>query len=472
MVIIERTENTVSQFAFLLEKFSLAAQNLCFPLLQSSVPVTFFQDEIDPLQNLQASPNRELWKQYFSTKREGTQVRRMIQKLQRDKHFDHITVALEEALRAGQPEPWMYEVLALSMQIEGRPEQEVERILLSMTDFNVRDVPNLLGSAAYLVRLGAHKQALKMYRQVSRLEPTRPEPYLLGLKLADKTQDIESLTWAASGILTYFWYDGFQKQHDLAIKLLSDWKLRLENEGRAEEANRMTETLQQALIRDLQLKLTWSGDADLDLIIQEPLGTECSFAQPHTASGGSLLHEGAGPNQAECYEDYVCAFAAPGDYVVTVRHNSGRIVGNRARLTVTRYAGTDHENTEMVNVVFDKAEKKFRISLHQGRRTQQAPVFEPIKQTIKQKKQETAFTLHDLRNQYRKPHSYVLPQLQQNNNFGAVGFSPVVAPVNSGVQLNATAVVSPDRRYVRLGMQPVFTDITDVFTFSFAGGGQ
>lgn len=472
MVFNERTENSVSQFVFSWNQLCGTVRLLCQPLLQSPVTVTLLQEEINPLQNLEASPNRELWKQYFSTKQEGTQVRRMIQKLQRDKHFDHIIVALEEALRAGQSEPWMYEVLALSMQIEGHPEQEVERILLSMTDFNVRDVPNLLGSAAYLVRLGAHKQALKMYQQVSRLQPTRPEPYLLGLKLADKTEDIESLTWAASGILTYFWYDGFQKQHDLAIKQLSDWKLRLEKEGRTAEANRITETLQQALIRDLQIKLTWSGDADLDLIVQEPLGTECSFAQPHTLSGGSLLHEGAGPNQSECYEDYVCAFAAPGDYIVSVRHNSGRIVGNRARLTVTRYAGTGHEETEVVNVVFDKAEKKFRISLHQGRRTEQAPVFEPIKQTIKQKKQETAFTLHDLRNQYRKPQSYILPQLQQTNNFGAVGFSPVVAPVNSGVQLNATAIVSPDRRYVRLGVQPVFTDITDVFTFSFAGGGQ
>jgi hypothetical protein len=36
--------------------------------------------------------------------------------------------------------------------------------------------------------------------------------------------------------------------------------------------------------------------------------------------------------------------------------------------------------------------------------------------------------------------------------------------------LNAAAVVSPDRRYVRLAVSPVFSTITDVFTFSFVGG--
>jgi hypothetical protein len=34
------------------------------------------------------------------------------------------------------------------------------------------------------------------------------------------------------------------------------------------------------------------------------------------------------------------------------------------------------------------------------------------------------------------------------------------------------AVVSPDRRYVRLSLAPTFTAITDVFTFSFAGSGN
>ncbi len=435
----------------------------------STSPVFLQAETVDPLSDLESPPSREIWKEYFSTSHEGSEVRDLIQKLQRGRHFDHIVVALEEALRAGNTEPWMYEVLALSMEIEGRPEEEVNRVLLSLTDFNATDVPNLLGSAAYLVRLGAEKQALNLYQQVSRLQPTRPEPYLLGLRLAEKLDDVEAGIWAGTGILTYYWFEGYEQQHNRAVKLLSNWKLAAEQKGNTELAERIAENLERAQIRDLELRLTWSGDADLDLIVAEPLGTTCSFANPHTASGGALLHEGAGPNQAECYEHFVCAFGAPGAYMVTVQYNYGRVVGNRARLEVIRYAGTDHEQRDSVNVVFDQQTKKFRVSLHQGRRTEQTPVFEPVRKSDEERQKQTAILLHQLRQGLRYQPPAPLNQISPVAA-GAVGYSPVVAPVTSGVRLDATAVVSPDRRYVRLGMRPSITNVTDVFTFSFAGG--
>jgi general secretion pathway protein D len=46
----------------------------------------------------------------------------------------------------------------------------------------------------------------------------------------------------------------------------------------------------------------------------------------------------------------------------------------------------------------------------------------------------------------------------------------VVATLAEGSILQASAVVSPDRRYVRLAVNPVFTTLTDVFTFSFVSG--
>jgi hypothetical protein len=35
--------------------------------------------------------------------------------------------------------------------------------------------------------------------------------------------------------------------------------------------------------------------------------------------------------------------------------------------------------------------------------------------------------------------------------------------------MSALAIVSADRRYVRITTSPMFTSITDVFTFSFTG---
>jgi len=425
----------------------------------------------DPIKELDSVPPRELWKRYFAEERSSEEIRKIVQRLHSRKQYKHVIAALRAALLAGHPEPWMYEVLALTMNIEGYPKSEVERVMLSMTDFNARDIENLLGSAAYLVRLGAPAQALKLYHQVSKLEPTRPEPYLLGLRLADELKDTDSLTWASTGVLTWYWFEDYEAKHREAIKLMRDWQLRLEQAGKSEQAQGLKIALEKALVRDLQLRLEWSGDADLDLIVKEPLGTTCSFANRYTQSGGALLHEGAGPKQAECYEEYVCAFAAAGHYVVTVDHVSGRLVGNRARLVVVRYAGTEQEQRDSVNIVFDEREKVYRISLHDGRRTQKTPVFEPEKPSTTQKRREALKTLADLRRQmaFRQPQLNQLNQLRPQTT-GAVGYSPVIQNVSSGVNLTTQATVSADRRYVRIGVQPSFSNVTDVFTFSFAGG--
>jgi type II secretory pathway component GspD/PulD (secretin) len=55
--------------------------------------------------------------------------------------------------------------------------------------------------------------------------------------------------------------------------------------------------------------------------------------------------------------------------------------------------------------------------------------------------------------------------------FASTGFQPVITTINEGITLSVTAVVSSDRRFVRLSVSPLFSSITDVFTFSFVGGG-
>ena len=58
----------------------------------------------------------------------------------------------------------------------------------------------------------------------------------------------------------------------------------------------------------------------------------------------------------------------------------------------------------------------------------------------------------------------------------AVAFSPVSASFPNGVQLNATPVVSADRRYVRMSLNPQFTALEGFNTYTIpiaavAGGG-
>jgi len=55
---------------------------------------------------------------------------------------------------------------------------------------------------------------------------------------------------------------------------------------------------------------------------------------------------------------------------------------------------------------------------------------------------------------------------------GAVGYQPVIITLPQGANLIATAVISADRRYVRVSAGPLFSQITQVQTFNFVTGQQ
>ena len=40
--------------------------------------------------------------------------------------------------------------------------------------------------------------------------------------------------------------------------------------------------------RDCKLVVSWTGNADIDLTVQEPTGAVCSFRNPRTTGGGVL----------------------------------------------------------------------------------------------------------------------------------------------------------------------------------------
>jgi hypothetical protein len=53
-----------------------------------------------------------------------------------------------------------------------------------------------------------------------------------------------------------------------------------------------------------------------------------------------------------------------------------------------------------------------------------------------------------------------------------VGFRPVITTLPEGTNFQATAVISADRRYVRITATPLFSLVGDVTTFNFATGAQ
>ena len=410
--------------------------------------------------DLESGTPEQVWRAFFSKNRPSpTSLTTLVLRLHQRHEHEHVIAAITEALIAGQSQPWMYDVLAMSMQIAGRPQAEIERVLLSRVDFTAVDVANMLFSAAYLVRFGATQSALTLYRQASRLAPTRSEPYALGLKLAERVGDHDAIQWAATGILTYTWPADYRRRHRAAVDAATEAASALRKAGDEQRAVALEQAVASARQRDLIIRLSWNGPGELDLQVDEPLGTVCHFDVRQTRSGGVLVHDGFGPVQRNCYEEYVCAFAAAGEYRLSISHVDGDIVGKRAQLTVRRYVGTGYEQSHTHPVVFDTRKKVVRLSLRKGRREK---LSDPLPRT------SGDFATARRGRPFRfGPSAEPAAGSGRGGAGGRVGYTPVVSMFSEGVANTTLAVVSGDRRYVRLTVNAVFTSIIDVATFSF-----
>lgn len=418
----------------------------------------------------------QTWSDFFQEKRPRPKVLRdWVLRLHNEKRHKQVIACLQAALIQGQAQPWMYEVLAMSMEIDGRPKEDVERVVSSLSDFGPADFGTMMYSGAYLAQFGRHSAALKMYQQASRMFPERAEPYLLGLNLAEKGQDPEVLAWAATGVLTCHWGADHPAKHRRAENALLERMRIARNQGDEAVFERLQSRLNEARRRDVIVRLTWNGTADLDMSIEEPGGTVCSFEQPESPGGGLYLHDGIGTDRDKAYELYVAPSAFSGTYRITVRKVTGELVGNRATVSVILHAGSPFEKRINRTLIFDAEEAGFTIELADGRRTQRRVAL-PLTPNdgLAQRLAAHANSIYSgprgnrerdvLRNFAESRQSGV------GARSGAVGYSPVIGIIPEGTSLTAGAVVSPDRRYVRLSLQPSYSNITDVFTFSFING--
>ena len=430
-----------------------------------------------------ADPN-DVWEEYFST--HGAEeispeaVRDAVRRLKDAKRMDHVIGLINAALRHRQVQPWMYDVLAIAMMAEGRPKEEIERAVMSAADF-AESSADLMYLGAYLTHLGLDHRALKIFRQVAEMEPTRPEPYTHGLSVAQRLNDLAAKKWAALGILRQAWT---ADQEEIAK---AGWhtanaileELRKDN---PEEAKQFKAAIDEALQRDCLVMVSWTGEADIDLLVEEPSGSICSLRNLRTSAGGVMLGDGisrTGPGSADGYrEAYVCPKGFDGTYRMLIRRVWGKVTGGKVTVEVaTRYNSDDAvylrkriplKNHEAV-VVFD---------LKGGRRNEPLEQHQLANAAIGQ----IDFGRQILAQQLAAamdPRALSSLALSRSDNsrranpfFGpsAVGYQPVIITLPEGTNLSATAVISADRRYVRISPSPLFSGIAEVNTFNTASG--
>ncbi|NDC64292.1 MAG: hypothetical protein EBZ59_09995, partial [Planctomycetia bacterium] len=292
------------------------------------------------------------------------QVRISASDLGKSGDYGRAADVISAAIAAGRAEPWMYESLALALEAAGRPREEIERVLLSSADFAGSPV-ELLQLATYLARFDFDRHALRMCRRVARLDPASREAYALALTLAAKADDASALRWACAGVLSHDWPEAQQTIANRAARLAKGTIESLTQAGKAAEAAAFKAEIDAALVRDLVLELAWSGDADIDLIVEEPPGTVCSSLSPRSASGGILLTDrAAAEGDAGVHrERYVVAQGFPGTYRALVRRACGKVEADTvtAETIVHRpRAASDQADSPRGRRVADRGHRRVR----------------------------------------------------------------------------------------------------------------
>ena len=207
-----------------------------------------------------------------------------------EKKYGEVPVVIQAALRHGQVESWMYEAMALAMRAGATPRTKTwSGRCLSAVDF-ASDENQVIMVAAYMAQAGLQQRALKLYQQIGNANPSRPEPFIQGLALAQRLNDVAAIQWACVGLLVA---SLDRRAHGDRRRGVSrrpgDVSSSSVDAGRKSEAEAFEAAVRKAQRRDCVVMVTWTGDADIDMSVEEPAGTVVSQRQPRSTSGGVHL---------------------------------------------------------------------------------------------------------------------------------------------------------------------------------------
>jgi tetratricopeptide (TPR) repeat protein len=319
---------------------------------------------------------------------DGTTLVTNLLALKQAKRFRDIEEAIRAFLahrRAKDPAPWLYEMLALSIEMnKGRPE-DVKKALGYAADQAMRSqLPgDLTRVADELAMRQMYDRAGPLLDRAAELDPSSALPLWMSISLALRSKDPERMGSSVEKLLSLGWPGTDEVWRIEARKQVEALARLLREDDREAEAKTLLERLAQAETRDLVLRLTWIGDAGLDLVVEEPLGATARVLTPRTVFGGAIVKDGYGKHPEELY---VCPRGFDGDYKVRVEtlYNDEKAPVRQATLTIITHEGTDHEQRRTETIDLSRNEPVV-VRLSGGRRKTvlpyQAPPPEPVAAT-------------------------------------------------------------------------------------------
>jgi hypothetical protein len=304
------------------------------------------------------------------------------------------------------------------------------------------------------------------------------------LALAQRLNDVQAIQWACVGVLSQAWSSDQRELGERAFRIGKATYNQLLAEGRKPEAEAFDAAVRRAQERDCVVMVTWTGDADIDLAVEEPAGTVVSQRQPRSTSGGVHLGDVSaadGKSTAKGFaEGYVCPAGFAGEYRVLIKNVWGRPTSGKVTVDIYKHYGSDKQSIIHEQIPLDDKSAVVLFDLKEGRRKEALPEAQVANVAKIQNAANRALLAQQLAaaNNGQAAQSFAT-SLATGNSLGfvpgfflrgAVGYRPVIQTFPTGANFSSNAVISADRRYVRVSPSPTFSQITEVNTFNFVTG--
>ena len=224
------------------------------------------------------------------------------------------------------------------------------------------------------------------------------------------------------------------------------------------------------MVRDCVVKVTWTGSADVDILVEEPSGSICSLRNPRTRAGGVFIGDQFSSQQKESIDGFSEYYVLPegfkGDYRLIVNKVYGDVAAGKVTVEIARQVMAKNQTYQRKQIELDpNGQAMVLFSLDSGRRSEELADHQVAVAADEQfainrsllASQVLKYENSEAEREYAKSQNASKKNglVTRNSRRRAAGFRPVITVLPTGSSASFTAVVSADRRYVRITPTPL-----------------
>jgi hypothetical protein len=148
---------------------------------------------------------------------------------------------------------------------------------------------------------------------------------------------------------------------------------KLRSEKRTKEADAFEAACNEAVRRDCVAIVRWTGEGEVDVLVEEPTGSICSLRNARTPAGGILLGDAVRQTGLDDMgghsQVYVCPKGFDGSYRMIARRVWGNVTGGKVNVEIVTHCNSRDAVVVRKNVPLDKKDEAAVVfALQDGRR--------------------------------------------------------------------------------------------------------